>query len=68
MSGDEAADGTLDTSITTSGVTQVNLFDCWPSNISPIELSHDAVNTIETFTVTWQYQHAMHNEVQQESE
>ena len=61
MSGDGAADGTLDTSLTTSGVTEVNLFDCWPSNISPIDLSQDAANTIETFQVTWQYNYLTHS-------
>tara|TARA_B100000131_G_scaffold271706_1_gene272245 strand:+ start:2244 stop:2843 length:600 start_codon:yes stop_codon:yes gene_type:complete len=44
-------------------ITKVKLIGVWPSNLSPIELSHDAVNTIETFTCTWQYQHAIHNEV-----
>ncbi len=63
-SGTSSGEG--DNKITTP-ITSVKLVGVWPSNISPIELSHDAVNTIETFTVTWQYQHAMHNVVQQES-
>ena len=42
-------------------ITQVVLKGVWPSNVSPIELSHDASNTIETFTCTWQYQHAEHS-------
>jgi hypothetical protein len=29
--------------------------DCWPSNISAIELSYDSASTIEEFTVTWEY-------------
>jgi hypothetical protein len=31
------------------------LFNCWPSDISTIELSYDSVDTIEEFTVTWSY-------------
>ena len=29
--------------------------DCWPSNISAIELSYDSASTIEEFSVTWEY-------------
>lgn len=29
---------------------------CWPSDISPIDLSYDSTDTIEEFTVTMQYQ------------
>ena len=57
-SGTETVDG--DKKITTP-ITSVKLVGVWPSNISPIELSHEAVNTIETFTCTWQYQHAEHS-------
>lgn len=32
-----------------------NLQDAWPSNVGPIELSMDSVNTIEEFTVTFRY-------------
>ncbi len=53
MKGGSADD--LTSSLESTGITQVNLFDCWPSNISPIDLSQDAANTIETFQVTWQY-------------
>ena len=41
-------------------VTKVDLKGLWPSSVSPIDLSHDAVNTIETFTCTWQYTYADH--------
>ena len=41
-------------------VTKVDLKGLWPSSVSPIDLSHDAVNTIETFTCTWQYTYANH--------
>ena len=43
------------------GGARPNLFDCWPSNISPIDLSQDAANTIETFQVTWQYNYLTHS-------
>lgn len=61
MGGDSATDATLASSKKTHGVTQVNIFDCWPSNISPIDLSQDAANTIETFQVTWQYNYIEHS-------
>tara|TARA_B100001113_G_scaffold318314_1_gene286273 strand:+ start:348 stop:944 length:597 start_codon:yes stop_codon:yes gene_type:complete len=56
-------DGSHETTVgtTKSPITQVDLKGVWPSNLSPIELSHDATNTIETFTCTWQYQHAEHS-------
>lgn len=31
------------------------LFNCWPSDISTIDLSYDSVDTIEEFTCTWSY-------------
>jgi hypothetical protein len=31
------------------------LVNCWPSEISTIDLSYDSVDTIEEFTVTWSY-------------
>lgn len=49
----------------TEGVTKVKLFDLWPSNISPIDLSQDASNTIETFQVTWQYNYSEHSDSSQ---
>jgi expansin (peptidoglycan-binding protein) len=54
-------DGTLAAAQGTKGVTQVEMFDVWPSNISPIDLSQDAANTIETFQVTWQYNYLSHS-------
>tara|TARA_R110000744_G_scaffold337787_1_gene442941 strand:+ start:38 stop:616 length:579 start_codon:yes stop_codon:yes gene_type:complete len=29
--------------------------DCWPNNVSAIELAYDSASTIEEFTVTWEY-------------
>jgi hypothetical protein len=49
--------------ITGKGTTKVELFNVWPSNISPIELSHDSANAIETFQVTWQYNYAEHSNI-----
>ena len=46
-------------------VTKVSLTGLWPSSVSPIDLSHDAVNTIETFTCTWQYTYANHGNIYQ---
>jgi hypothetical protein len=40
-----------------SPATKYKLVDCYPSNISPIELSHDSGNAIEEFTVTLEYQY-----------
>lgn len=40
-----------------SPATKYKLIDCYPSNISPIELSHDSGNAIEEFTVTLEYQY-----------
>jgi len=31
------------------------LRNCWPTAITPIELSYDTVSDIETFDVTWRY-------------
>jgi hypothetical protein len=36
-------------------VYKYTLFNCWPSEISTIDLSYDSVDTIEEFTVTWSY-------------
>jgi hypothetical protein len=41
-----------------STIDSMKLHGAWPNNISPIELSHDSVNTIETFTITWQYSYS----------
>ena len=54
-------DGSSTMGTDSTPITQVDLKGVWPSNLSPIELSHDATNTIETFTCTWQYQHAEHS-------
>ena len=34
--------------------------NCWPSNMSPIDLNWDSVNTIQEFTVDWQYDYYYH--------
>ena len=39
-------------------IDSMELHGVWPNNVSPIELSHDSVNTIETFTATWQYSYS----------
>lgn len=31
------------------------LFNCWPTEISTIDLSYDSTDTLEEFTVTWAY-------------
>ena len=31
------------------------LKNCWPTTVTPIELSYDTVSDIETFDVTWRY-------------
>ena len=54
---DNAKDATSGDSVP---VTKIDLKGLWPSSVSPIDLSHDAVNTIETFTCTWQYTYADH--------
>ena len=33
------------------------LKNCWPTVVSPIELSYDTVSEVETFDVTWRYTH-----------
>ena len=39
-------------------IDSMELHGVWSNNVSPIELSHDSVNTIETFTATWQYSYS----------
>ena len=36
------------------------LHDCWPSDISAIDLSNDAEGALSEFSVTWQYQYWTH--------
>jgi hypothetical protein len=41
---------------TAGGVTKTyNLINCWPSDISTIDLSYDSTDSLEEFTVTWTY-------------
>ena len=35
--------------------------NCWPSNVSTIDLNWDSVNTIQEFTITWQYNYFEHD-------
>ena len=34
--------------------------NCWPSNMSAIDLNWDSVNTIQEFTIDWQYDYYYH--------
>jgi hypothetical protein len=34
--------------------------NCWPSNMSAIDLNWDTVNTIQEFTIDWQYDYYYH--------
>lgn len=34
---------------------EMKLINCWPSDISTIDLSYDTTDTVEEFTVTWTY-------------
>lgn len=36
-------------------VNSYTLVNCWPSDISTIDLSYDSTDTLEEFTVTWSY-------------
>jgi hypothetical protein len=36
-------------------VSSYTLVNCWPSDISTIDLSYDSTDTLEEFTVTWSY-------------
>ena len=35
--------------------------NCWPSNMSAIDLNWDSVNTIQEFTIDWQYDYYLHD-------
>ncbi|NBP16518.1 hypothetical protein EBU95_19375 [bacterium] len=37
------------------GAGEYKLLNCWPSDISTIDLSYDSTDTVEEFTVTWSY-------------
>ena len=34
---------------------EFKLINCWPSDISTIDLSYDTTDTVEEFTITWTY-------------
>lgn len=35
--------------------TEYKLINCWPSDLSTLDLSYDSVDVVEEFTVTWTY-------------
>jgi len=37
------------------------LINCWPSDISTIDLSYDTTDTVEEFSVTWVYDFCVYN-------
>ena len=39
-----------------------NFVNCWPSNMSAIDLNWDSVNTIQEFTIDWQYDYYHHKQ------
>ncbi len=39
-----------------------NFVNCWPSNISAIDLNWDSVNTIQEFVIDWQYDYYYHTQ------
>ena len=41
----------------TSILRTYKFYDIWPSEVSPIDLSHENTDTIEEFTVTFQVQY-----------
>jgi hypothetical protein len=38
-----------------NSIYKFTLKNCWPSDISSIDLSYDSTDTLEEFTVTWSY-------------
>lgn len=40
---------------------KVKIYNCWPSDISAIDLSYDTSDTIEEFTITWTYDYHIYN-------
>lgn len=45
----------LDSSGQSVRKAEKKLLNCWPSDISTIDLSYDTTDTVEEFTVTWTY-------------
>jgi hypothetical protein len=39
-----------------------DFINCWPSNMSAIDLNWDSVNTIQEFTIDWQYDYYLHSQ------
>ena len=53
----KAEDVTSDTYTLSLPVLKIyKFYGCWPSDISPMDLSYDSSDTIQEFTVTMQYQ------------
>ena len=42
---------------------EYQLENCWPSDISTIDLSYDSVDTLEEFTVTWTYDYFTYKQI-----
>ena len=38
-----------------------DFYNDWPSNVSAIDLNWDSVNTIQEFTIDWQYDYYLHD-------
>ena len=56
------ADISLDMYTKAGDVDQTWKFlNCWPSNMSAIDLNWDSVNTIQEFTIDWQYDYYLHD-------
>lgn len=43
-------------------LASVKLINCWPSDISTIDLSYDTTDTVEEFTVTWVYDYCLYGD------
>ena len=39
-----------------------DFYNAWPSNVSAIDLNWDSVNTIQEFTIDWQYDYYLHGQ------
>jgi len=46
----------------TKNLASAKLINCWPSDISTIELSYDSTDTVEEFTVTWVYDYCIYGD------
>lgn len=46
----------------TFNLASAKLINCWPSDISTIELSYDSTDTVEEFTITWVYDYCLYGD------